>query len=113
MKQGEVKAPNDFDRGPESGAIANQYCSVEFSPSNIQPNYQFKIRDGSSSGLCILVKEGSALLKDLNVGDIKDMKYHPPMRSARPESIKTKIKHITKDDQGRYKGNYLVGLLML
>jgi len=90
--------------------LADQYCSVEFSISKGEPNYLFEIRDMSSSGLCIIVKEGSAILNHLKVGDIMDMKYYQPKKAERPELIKTEIKHITKDDLGRYKGNYLVGL---
>ena len=98
------------ERRSETRSIADQYCSVEFSTSKVEPNYQFKIRDVSSSGLCILVNNRSAVLNHLHVGDIMDMKYYQVKRSERPELIKTKIKHITKDDRGRYKGNYLVGL---
>ncbi len=94
----------------EPRLIADQYCSVEFSISKGEPNYLFEIRDMSSSGLCIIVKEGSAILNHLKVGDIMDMKYYQPKKAERPELIKTEIKHITKDDLGRYKGNYLVGL---
>jgi hypothetical protein len=61
--------------------------------------------------LCIIiVKEGSAILNHLKVGDIMDMKIYQPKKAERPELIKTEIKHITKDDLGGYKGNYLVGL---
>ena len=98
------------ERRSEPRSIADQYCSVEFSTSKVEPNYQFKIRDVSSSGLCILVKDGSAVLNHLHVGDIMEMKYYQVKRSERPELIRTEIKHITRDDQGRYKGNYLVGL---
>jgi hypothetical protein len=98
------------ERRSEPRLTADQYSSVEFSTSKVEPNYQFKIRDVSSSGLCILVKDGSAVLNQLQVGDVMDMKYYQVKRSERPELIRTEIKHITRDDQGRYKGNYLVGL---
>ncbi len=98
------------EKRSEPRLIANKYCSVEFSTSKGEPNYQFKIRDMTSSGLSIIVKEGSAVLNHLKVGDIMDMKYYQSKKAERPELIKTEIKHITKDDVGRYKGNYLVGL---
>ncbi len=97
----------------EPRLISDQYCSVEFSISKEQPDYLFQIRDMSSFGLCIIVKEGSAIINHLKVGDIIDMKYYHLKKAERPELIKTEIKHITKDNLGRYKGNYLVGLSLL
>ena len=94
----------------EPRLIADQYCSVEFSISKEIPDYLFEIKDMSSSGLCIIVKEGSAIINHLKVGDIIDMKYYHSKKAKRPELIETEIKHITKDNLGRYKGNYLVGL---
>jgi len=98
------------EKRTEPRLIADKYCSVEISASEEEPNYLFKIRDISSSGLCIIVKEGSEALNHLKVGDIIDMKYYQSKRTLKPELIKTEIKHITKDDLGQYKGNYLVGL---
>ena len=92
---------------------ADQYCNVEFSISKEKPDYLFEIRDVSSFGLCIIVKDGSTILNHIKVDDIMDMKYYHPKKAKRPELIKTEIKHITKDNLGRYKGNYLVGLSVL
>ncbi|MCK5492322.1 MAG: hypothetical protein KAJ14_04335 [Candidatus Omnitrophica bacterium] len=97
----------------EARLEADQYCSVEFSISKEKPDYLFEIRDVSSFGLCIIVKDGSSILNHIKVGDIMDMKYYYPKKAKRPELIKTEIKHITKDNLGRYKGNYLVGLSLL
>jgi hypothetical protein len=94
----------------EPRLIADKYCRVEFSISKEKPDYLFEIRDTSSSGLCIIVKEGSDILNHLKVGDIMNMKYYYSKKAKRPDLIKTEIKHITKDNLGRYKGNYLVGL---
>jgi len=38
---------------------------------------------------------------------------YPTDSSSPPEYLKTQIKHITKDEQGRFKGHTLVGLLVL
>ena len=49
----------------------------------------------------------------LNVGDILELKYYTT-DSARPiEFLKTEIRHITRDETGRFKGLYLVGLSIL
>lgn len=71
---------------------ADQYCSVEFSISKDEPNYLFEIRDMSSSGLCIIVKEGSAVLNYLKVGDTIDMTYYNPEKANKTVLIKAEIK---------------------
>lgn len=64
-------------------------------------------------GICVAVKEDSALLKHLKVGNMSNMKYYPTDSSCSAEYLKTEIKHITKDKQGRFRGHVLVGLLIL
>lgn len=88
----------------------DQYSIVEFSVEGLAHLYQFKIWNISPLGVGVLVTEGSEVLKHLKVGDILDMKYYRQQPSEQPEQLKTEIKHITRDDQGRFKGNYLVGL---
>ena len=105
---------DDFiEKRSESRSIVDKYHSVEISTSNTAYIYQFKIWDISKKGVCILVKEDSDLLNHLQVGDILDLKYYPTDSSHPIEHLKTQIKHITKDDQGRFKGHYLVGLLVV
>ena len=104
---------NDIEKRSEPRKILDQYHSVEFSISNLDPVYQFKIRDVSPSGMGVLVKENSAVLKRLEVGDVLDMKYNPMISSDSPEYLRTEIRHITKLDYGRYEGHYLIGLLIL
>ena len=101
------------ERRSEPRSIADRYFSVEFSLRNLDHVYQFQIRETSSSGLCVLVKEGSAVLKHLQVGDVLDLKYNPSNLSDEPEHLKTEIKHITRDDWGRFRGHYMVGLSLL
>jgi len=107
MREGKI------EKRSESRNILDQYCSVEFSVSSREPAYLFNIRDVSSLGTGILVKENSAVLKHLNVGDVLDMKYNPAKSRGLPESVRTEIKHITKFDHGPYRGYHLVGLLLL
>lgn len=97
----------------EARSRAGKYSSVEFSTSKEAFTYQFKIRDIASSGIGILVNERSAVIKSLKVGDVLNMKYYPLNLADQPEYIVTEIKHITKDEKGRFKGNYLVGLSVL
>ena len=93
--------------------ILDKYYSVEFSPNGKGPVYLFKLRDISLKGLCILVKENSAILKGLKVGDILNMEYNSLESSGFTEIFKTKIRYISKTYQGRFTEDYLVGLSII
>jgi len=105
-----VKEHKDHDRRSEPRSLEDQYVRVEFSLGDLEPVYLFKIWDISPSGMGILVKENSAVLRHLKVGDVWTMKYYPSRTSESAKALKTQIRHITKDEQGRFKGHYLVGL---
>jgi hypothetical protein len=61
----------------------------------------------------VVIREDSDVLKYLNVGDIVNMKYYTDDSAEPGEYLKTQIRHITKDDERRFKGHCLVGLLVL
>ena len=90
-----------------------QFYSVEFSVRGIDVPYQFRIWDTSSACMYVLVNEYSDILPRLKVGDTLKMKYYSTDSVYRPECLKTAIINITKNDQGRFKGHYLVGLEIL
>jgi hypothetical protein len=102
-----------IERRSKPMSVIDQYYSVEFSISASAFVYQFKIWDISTKGACVLAKEDSDLLNHLKVGDILNLKYHTIDSSKSVESLKTKIRHISKDDTGRFKGVCLVGLSIL
>jgi hypothetical protein len=101
------------ERRSEPRKMIDKYFRVEFSKDGLIHFYNFKLRDISSKGMCILVKEGSEVLKSLAVGDVLDMKYYTEQESNQPQQFKTKIMHITKDYQGKFKGHCLVGLYII
>lgn len=101
------------EKRSESRTELEKYHSVEFKLADPGACYQFKIWNMSSKGMCLLVREDSDVVKCLNVGDTLDMKYYTSDASSPPESLKTQIKHITKEDEGRFQGHYLVGLFIL
>ena len=101
------------ERRSESRDLIERYYSVQFSKPELEAIYQFKIRNISKKGMCILVREDSDVIKHLQVGDILDMQFFPSEQTEPIEYSKTEIKHITKDDQGRFKGHYLIGLTKL
>jgi len=104
---------NSAERRSEVRTRVDKFLSVEFSKKGVGSIYQFKIWNISSKGMCILVREDSKIMNFLSVGEIFDMKYYPVEGSSPAEYSKTEITHITKDDQGRFKGHYLVGLSIL
>jgi hypothetical protein len=98
------------ERRSEVRTLVDKYFSVEFSKKGLDNLYQFKIWNISSKGVCILVREDSDIMNHLAVGDILDMKYYPVEESSPVEHSKTEITHITKDEQGRFRGHFLIGL---
>jgi hypothetical protein len=63
--------------------------------------------------MCVMIRPDSDILKHLRVGDILNMKYYKNDTSKAVEFLKTEIRHITRDDTGRFKNHYLVGLSIL
>lgn len=100
------------DKRSEPRKVVDRFYSVEFL-SKDHFVYQFKLRDLSTSGLCILVNESSAVLKQLQVGDTFEMTFNPPRAEGPPESLKTEIVHITKNTEEPFTGHVLIGLLIL
>jgi hypothetical protein len=113
MEDKDQNTYEEVERRTETRKKVDQYTIVEFSVEGLAHLYQFKIWNISPLGVGVLVMHGSEVLKHIKVGDILNMKYYRQQPSEQPEQLKTEIKHITKDDQGRFKGNYLVGLSIL
>ena len=95
----------------ESSNILDKYYSVQFSLSRMDPAYLFKLRDISSNGLCILVKQDSTVFRQLNEGDILDMEYNPTRSSGPTKLLKTQI--TSKNCYDRFKGHSLVELAII
>ncbi len=112
MKENTDRSNLDEKRS-EPRTILDKYYSVQFMLNDVSPNYVFKLRDISSKGLCILVKEDSAVLKHLKAGDILTMEYKPPELTGSSKILKTQIGHISKSKEGRFTGHYLIGLSII
>jgi len=97
----------------ENRILADDFSSVEFKPSGLSITYQFKLRDISPRGVGILVNETSKVIETTHVGDVLDMNYYPKKEMKLPVLMKTEVKHITRHQEGRYKGNYVMGLYVL
>lgn len=101
------------ERRLEPRTKVDKYYSVEFFVPATAFIYQFRIWNLSTKGICVVVKNDSDLLKHLKVGDIFNMKYYSTDSSSPRVHLKTEIRHITKQKQGRFEGHTLVGLLIL
>ncbi len=108
--QEHIKGP---DTRQENRFYAKGNASVEFKPEKLELTYQFRLRDVSQCGMCILVKDDSAILDFIHVGDTISMKYHPDQVPSDPVVMKTKITHISASANGKFKNHQIVGLLIL
>lgn len=105
---------SDFiEKRAETRTIVNEYYSVDLSVENESFLYQFKIWDVSSKGMCLLIKEGSAAMKYLHIGDEIKMRYYKADSTSPGKYLKTEITHITKYEEGQFKGHHLVGIRIL
>lgn len=112
MDQNELRG-NTPERRSETRTTDERYYSVQFTTKALASFYQFKLWNISSKGLCILVKEDSKVLKHLKVNDTIEMTYYLTDSQGAHETLKTQIKHITKNDSGRFQGHYMVGLSII
>jgi len=87
----------------------DKYYSVEIAIDGLEVVYQYGIWSVESTSMFVLVKEDSGILPWLEVGDILNMKYYATDILYPFENLDTEIQSITKQDQGRLKGHYLVG----
>ncbi|MDA8140670.1 MAG: hypothetical protein M0036_18650 [Desulfobacteraceae bacterium] len=101
------------ERRSEARAVDSRFYSVQFTTEGLDSFYQFKLWNISPKGLCILVKEGSEVLNHLSVNDTIEMTYYLADSAGAFEKLKTQIKHITRNADGRFKGHVLVGLAIL
>ncbi len=95
----------------ESRNILNKYYSVQFYLNGMDAAYLFKLRDIPLNGLCILVKEDSPVLKELEVGDILNMGYNPAESPDSPKLLKTRV--TSKSAYDSFSGHSLIGLSIL
>ncbi len=97
----------------ESGLPFEEYYSVEIPIDEIEHLHQFKIWSIDQGTLCVVVKEESEILTFMRVGDTIKMKYYILNPAYPPKYLPTKIRHITREDQGRFKGHVVIGLDIL
>jgi hypothetical protein len=90
-----------------------KYHSVEVCPNGNTVPHLFKIWHMKKTSMAILIREDSSLLRYLNKGDRLEMIYYPSPSAYSSERLETIIKQISREEQGRYKGHFLVDLAVV
>jgi hypothetical protein len=88
----------------------DQHQSVEFSVDGVGVPYRFKIWHIHPHADVILIKKNSNLLPHLRVGAKLKMKYYAPGEAYPEGTRETTIKEISGEEDGRFKGHFLVDL---
>ncbi len=100
----------DRDRRNEPREPLEQYYSVEMNIGGNYSAYQFKLRNISESGLCILVREDSSVLDKITVGRTYRVKFYQDGDPNPAKFALAEVRHLTRQMEGRYQGHYLIGL---
>ena len=93
-------------------AVPTGFNGAEIKLTGI-PLYQFKLKDLSDKGASLLVKVNSDMMTHLEVGQSLEIKVHSDSQADLNGYYEAKIEHITKNEAGRYKGHYSVGMRLL
>ena len=78
-----------------------------------KPIYQFRVTNVTAKSAGLLIKDDSAFLKTIEVGQIIEANFISPEGTTPYGLYRAKIKHITKLDKQEFKGHYLVGLFIM
>ena len=78
-----------------------------------QPIYQFRVTDVSPEGAGLLVKEDSAFLNLIEIGQIVDSDFISPEGKNPAGMYKAEIKHISNPVKGSNQGHRIVGISIL
>lgn len=89
--------------------MSNQSDSVELKIPGI-PAYQFKVKDSSPNGTCVLIDQNSKILSLLDINQELDIKYYTYNGATRLMSLKAQIKHMTKSYLPPFQRYFFVGL---
>jgi hypothetical protein len=87
-----------------------QYQSVEFSVEADGVPYRFRIWHIHPQSNIILIKKNSNILPHLRVGVKLKMKYYSQGEAFPDGTRETTIREISKEENGRFKGHFLVDL---
>ena len=95
---------------PRRAKLRNYRIEIKFVG---KPIYQFRVISVTAKGAGLLIKDDSAFLKMIKVGQIVEADFISPEGTDPSGLYKAEIKHITKLDMQEHKGHQLVGLSIL
>ena len=78
-----------------------------------RPIYQFKVINVTTKGAGLLIKDDSAFLEMIEVGQIVEADFISPEGVVPSGFYRAEVKHITKLDKQERRGHQLVGLSIL
>lgn len=95
---------------PRKAKLRNYRIEIKFVGN---PIYQFRVINVTTKGAGLLIKDDSAFLKMIEVGQIVEADFISPEGTAPSGIYKAEIKHITKLDNQDHQGHRLAGLSIL
>ncbi len=105
-----VMTPRSSESIPERSGQLSKFHSVEFSIEGLEFTYQFKLWNMDSDSMHIIIKEDSNILTRLKAGNKLNIKYYSDNEPYPVTQMNTEISHVTKAEEGRFRGHYIVGL---
>jgi hypothetical protein len=88
-------------------------ASISFKPTGGVWEYQIKLREFSDSGLGLLVKQDSDLLKQICVGDVFAVNYYENSVPMTVQHRTVKVRHISFPPTGTPENHMIIGLRFL
>ena len=95
---------------PRRAKLRNYRIEIKFVG---EPIYQFRVINVTAKGAGLLIKDDSAFLKMIEVGQIVEADFISPKGTSPSGFYRAEIKHITKLDMREHRGHHLVGLSIL
>ncbi len=101
------------ERRAEARSAPETYHSAEFRIDATGCLFQSRIWNVSARGMCLLARADSEVLENLEIGKQMEVKYYPQDPSRPPETRRTRIAHVTRESEGKFKNHVLIGLQII
>lgn len=88
------------------------FSSIEFRILSMGTIYLSRLWQTADGETCFLIKEGSAVLNHLNVGDEINARFLSGRFGDVPQPLATRISGIRRETVGRFKGHHLIALTL-
>ena len=91
-------------------SVADEFYSAEIILSNLNVSYRLKLKNVDGGGASFLISEDSAILKQLEVGKMLEMRFWIGEKTKSVEFVNATVKHIEKQNNATLKEHYLIRL---